>query len=54
MAWLVTMALLVILELQDAGAVWVTAAELPMLGLTIAWFFLAVACVPPIDLHPIR
>jgi hypothetical protein len=45
-AWLVTMVLLVILELQDAGPVWVTAVELPMLGLAIAWFFLAVACVP--------
>ena len=44
--WLVAMVLLVILELHCAGAVWVTAAELPMLGLTIAWFFLAVACVP--------
>jgi hypothetical protein len=34
-----------ILELQGAGAFWLTAAELPMLALALLWFFLAVRCV---------
>ncbi len=44
--WLAALVLLVVSKLQHAGAFWVTAAELPMLVLSILWFFLAVACIP--------
>jgi hypothetical protein len=34
-----------ILELRDASAFWLTAAELPMLAMSLLWFFLAVRCL---------
>ena len=43
---LAAVAVLVLLQLRHAGAVSITAVELPLLVLTIVWFFLAVACVP--------
>lgn len=44
--WLASMALLGILKLADAGALWVSILEVPILALAVLWFFLAVACVP--------
>ena len=46
-AWLAALALLGTLALQDASAVWLTAVELPMLALSVLWFWLAVARVAP-------
>lgn len=43
---LAAVAVLVLLQFRHASAVSITAVELPLLVLTIVWFFLAVACVP--------
>jgi hypothetical protein len=45
--WVAALALLVALEYRHASDLWVTAVELSMLALTVLWFMLAVACVPP-------
>jgi len=44
--WLAALVLLVTLKLHHAGALWVTAAEVSMLALSLLWFFLAVVCIP--------
>ncbi len=45
-AWVASLALLGVLHLEDVGALWLSIAEVPMLGLAGLWFFLAVACIP--------
>ena len=45
-AWAASAVLYGILRLSHAGAFWVSAGEVPVLLLCVAWFFLAVACIP--------
>jgi hypothetical protein len=45
-AWLASIGLFGLLRLEHAGAFWVSVGEVPMLLLCVAWFFLAIACVP--------
>ncbi len=44
--WVAALALLVACEIRQATAFWTTVTEVSMLGLTVLWFVLAVACVP--------
>ena len=53
-SWVASMVLLGVLKLEAAGALWLTILEVPTLALVVLWFWLAVACVPAVELHSIR
>jgi hypothetical protein len=45
-AWLASVVLYAILRLGDAGAFWIAVGEVPIFVLCLAWFFVAIACIP--------
>jgi hypothetical protein len=45
-AWLASIAVFAALRLAGAGRLWLSASEVPILALCVAWFFLAIARIP--------